>query len=68
MSEATDEAYIEASAADEGEENVWRYQVTWSGVWESTQKSASYVGEAFTDACAAIEKSFKSGDNAAEVF
>ena len=47
------------SAGDEGSSDGW---------WASVQASPGYLADTFTDACAAIEKSFRADDNAAEFF
>jgi hypothetical protein len=38
------------------------------GWWASVQASPGYFADSFTDACAAIEKSFRGDENAAEFF
>ena len=38
---------------------------TW---WDSVQATPAWLGDTFTDACAAVEKSFRGDDNATEFF
>ena len=61
-SEGTDPAADSAGPEATGDESLGG---SW---WESVKSTPAWLGDTFTDACAAVEKSFRGDENAAEFF